>query len=105
MTAQPVMRSLSARGGLLRDAAQGGVTVLPDSTRPRLLLTDGDSLQLATLIANMVEDHLRAATSVERGTSLEQEVRNDREDYTSTLTEDGLCLCSPVEHGTSTASS
>jgi hypothetical protein len=99
------MRSLSARGGLPRDAAQGGVAVLPDSTHPHLLLTDCESLQLATLIANMVEDHLRAAASAERGMSLEQEVRNDREDYTSTLAADGLRLRAPVEHGTSTASS
>jgi hypothetical protein len=77
--------------------------VLPDSTRPRLLLTDGDSLQLATLIANMVEDHLRAAASVEQGMSCEQEVRNDREDHASTLAADGLRLRAPVEHGTSTA--
>jgi hypothetical protein len=40
MTALPVMRSLSARGGLPRTAAPGGVAVLPDSTRPRLLLTE-----------------------------------------------------------------
>jgi hypothetical protein len=105
MTALPVMRSLSARDGLSRDAAQGEAAVFPDSTRPRLLLTDCDSLQLATLIANMVEDHLRAAASLERGISFEQEVRNDREDYTSTLAADGLCLRSPVEHGASKASS
>jgi len=99
------MRSFSARGGLPRDAVQGGVAMVSDSTRPRLQLTDCDSLQLATLIANMVEDHLRVVDPSGPDSSFDQEVGNDRKDHPSTFTEDGLCLHSSVKHGASTASS
>jgi hypothetical protein len=105
LTALPVRRSLYARGGLSRSVVQGGVVVSSDSTRSRLLLTDCRSLQLATLIANMVEDHVRTTTSPQQGLSFQQEVCDDREDYTSAPAADGIRLHSSVEHGASAASS
>ena len=76
-----------------------------ESTRPRLLLNDHDLHQLATLIANMVGDHLRTTASMEQLVPLEQEMNNDRQDYNTTSAADRVCLYSPVDHGTSTVSS
>ncbi len=68
----------------------------PEFTRPRLLLTDIDSYQLATLIANMIEDHLRATSSTTQPLSFEQEMRHDRQDLSSTFAEDSICVHSSV---------
>ena len=92
----------TARGGLPRDTMHGGVAVSSTPLRRRLALTECDTQQLATLIANMVKDHLRVTASEEPPFSFAQEVRHDRQDHRSTLAEDGLCLHSSVEHGTST---
>jgi hypothetical protein len=75
------------------------------STPPRLVLSACESHQLAILIANMVEGHLRAAASTQHALSFEHKMRHNRQDQAAPLAEDGICLHSPVEHGTSTASS
>jgi hypothetical protein len=88
----------------MRDATQGGAAMSSAvSTHRRLQLTDSDSHQLATLIANMIEDHLRATALTRQLPN--QEADNDQQDHDATLAEDSLRLHSSVEHGTSPAPS
>ena len=56
--------------------------------------------QLATLIANMVENHLRNRSSLPAKT-IEKEKDHDRQSIVATIAEDGLHLRAPVDHGPS----
>ena len=75
---------------------------------PRIRLGDTEIEQLAMLVANLLEDHLRASATCGESTTqrLEDQLHDDnQQDHQHASTEDGLCLHSSVEHGTSTASS
>ena len=69
---------------------------------PQFQLDDADIGQLTVLIANMLEDHLRASAN-RRERPAQQPRRgdsdDDKQDHRSALAEERLCLHSAIEHG------
>ena len=75
---------------------------------PRIRLGDAEVQQLAMLVANMLEDHLRASATCKEPTAQQPEDRfhdDNQQDHQRASAEDSLCLHSAVEHGSSEASS
>ena len=107
LNGSPVLRSVSALYYVVFNATQGGVVSIT-SAHCCLDLGTAEQQQLAVLIANMIEDHFRAASSTSSYStschSNQQETHHDHQGDTTAPRKDSLHLHSPVEHGASPTS-
>ena len=81
---------------------------MPSAQLPRIRLDDAGVQQLAMLVANMLEDHLRALATCREPTAQQPEDglhERKQQDHRHPHAEDSLRLHSAVEHGSSETSS